>query len=338
MQVFYKAIVEKIINEGTINNQGVQNSYQDLKLKILEGPDKNKEIVLQNGGQTLLSSSQKVSTNQTVIVTATQGQNLKYTIYDKYRLTPVISVFIVFSILVLIIAKFKGLGSLLGITISLAVILAYIVPSILAGADPLSTTIYGSLMILLVTTYLAHGISKQTTVALVSTFFGLVFTVFISWLFINLSHLSGFNEETSILQFGPTSKIDLNGLLLSGIIIGSLGALNDITTTQAATIFEIVKTDSNLSFNHVFKKGFDIGREHIVSMVNTLVLAYTGSALAVFFFLVLNPQKLPLWVIINSEDISDEIIRTISGSMGLILIIPLVTAIAAWVAIQTHHK
>jgi uncharacterized membrane protein len=234
-----------------------------------------------------------------------------------------------------LIAQVKGIGSLLGLGISFSVIIFYILPQILSGADPVQVSIYGSLAILLATTYLAHGISKQTTVALFSTFLSLMATVLIASWCIDLAHLSGMSEEVATtLQSGPASNINAKGLLLGGIIIGTLGALNDITTTQAAAIFELLKTNTELTLKDLVIKGFLIGREHIVSMVNTLVLAYAGSSLALLLFLNLNPAKLPFWVMINTEDIGDEIIRTIAGSFGLILVVPIVTIVAAMTAIS----
>ncbi len=333
-QFFYKAVVLEITKEGEKSFGSVKNKFQDVKIQYLDGPKKGQTTEIENGGQTSLSTSQMVSKGQTVIIQSqSTGQN---TIYDSYRFTPIIFITLLFALLVLVIAKWKGLGSLVGLLISLAVIFLYIVPQILTGADPLQVSIFGSLVILFATTYLAHGISKQTTVALVSTFISLTLTAFFAWVFVAISHLSGFNEETATLQFGITSKINVQGLLLGGIIIGTLGALNDITTTQSAAVFELAQHTTN--FSQLFKRGFAIGREHIVSMINTLVLAYVGSAFALFIFLAVNPLKLPLWVIINSEDISGEIVRTIAGSMGLILVVPIVTALAAYVALEFRKK
>lgn len=201
----------------------------------------------------------------------------------------------------------------------------------MAGHDPLTTSIIGSVVILLITTYLAHGISRQTTVALFSTFFALMVTAWLSSVMVGIAHLSGFTEETASLQFGLTKAVNVQGLLLGGIIIGTLGALNDVTTTQAASVFELAATDTKLGFAKLYEKGFSIGREHVVSLVNTLVLAYAGSSLALFLFLILNPQKVPLWVMVNSEEISDEIVRTLAGSLGLILVVPIVTLFAAMI-------
>lgn len=329
-QDFSRGIVLQIVKQGYKNFGTVKNLYQDVKIKIDSGTNKGQIVAVENGGQTSILPSQEVATGDVVILISTQLGNAKpqYLIYDKYRLPTIFYITLAFFLLIFAIAGWKGFGSLIGLLTSLAIIFLYIIPQILLGNDPLTVSIIGSLLILLFTTYLAHGVSKQTTVALISTFIALILCAWFSSFFVHLANLTGMNDATSSLQFGPISHINLQGLLLGGIIIGTLGALNDITTTQSATIFELAKHTAKISFGKLFWAGFRVGREHIVSLVNTLVLAYAGSSLALFLFIVLNPQKIPLWVIINNEDISDEIIRTLAGSMGLVLVVPIVTLLA----------
>ncbi len=330
-QEFYTGSVIKIIQQGEKEIEGIKTPFQLVQIQLLDGSQKGKLIIINYGQNSSITSAQEVSVGDTVVLQKTQnapnGMN-GYIIYDKYRLTNILYAALAFFFLICVIAGWKGIGSLLGLAVSLGVILLYMLPQILAGANPLQISIIASLVILLVTTYLAHGISKQTTVALFSTFLSLMLTVWISSFFVHTTQLTGINDETATLLFGPTSHINLQGLLLAGIIIGTLGALNDITTTQSETIFSVAKHDPNASFQQLFTIGFRVGREHIVSMVNTLVLAYTGSALALLLFLVLNPQKIPYWVFINNEDISDEIIRTLAGSIGLILVVQIVALLA----------
>jgi len=333
-QEFFKAEVISIDNEGEKEEFGFKSIFQDIKVQFLDGAEPGKIISMTNGGMVNITVSQKVAKGDTVILSkiTNSGPEEKYFIADKYRLDTLPFLLIAFCILISLIAGKKGIGSLLGLIISLLVIFIWIVPNILHGRDPLFISITGSLVILFVTTYLAHGVSKQTTVALICTFFSLMVTAFLSIFMVNLTRLSGLGSEDAYsLQLGPaTAGINLQGLLLGGIIIGTLGALNDITTTQSATIFEMAKDDARIKFSKLIKKGFLIGREHIVSLVNTLVLAYAGASLVVLIFFILNPAKHPYWVILNSETIFDEIVRTISGSVGLILAVPLVTVLAAW--------
>ncbi|HWA52381.1 MAG TPA: YibE/F family protein [Patescibacteria group bacterium] len=326
---FEKAQVISVDKEGVNNSFGAKLRFQDLTLKIIDGSDVGKTIELENGGDSFLTDSQLAKVGDILILDKTDnGIN----ILDKYRLNSIPFLIIGFVILLLLVAGLSGIGSIAGLIISLAVILLFIIPQILHGANPLFVTIIGSLVILVVSTYLAHGISKKTTIALTSTFIALIIASILSIAFVNFTNLAGIgdDEAVSLLTAGATQNINLQGLLLSGIIIGTLGALNDITTTQSATIFELHETNKNLSFDDLVKKGSRVGREHIVSLVNTLVLAYAGSALAIFIYFELNPGGQPLWVVLNNEIIIDEVVRTIAGTCGLILAIPICTFLASW--------
>ena len=331
-QEYLKASVIEIVSQGEKEVLGYKNPYQTLRIKIESGRDTGKYTIIENGKDTHITKDQEVAVGEEIILTKTitQDGKVSYAIFDIYRLTPLVLLIAVFFILILLVSGFKGFGSLLGMLFSLAVILFFIIPNVLSGKDPLTITIAGSFVILFVSTYLAHGVSKKTTIALASTLIALILTALFSIAAIGLSHLTGLgNEDFFALQFGPTDFINIKGLFLSGIIIGTLGALNDITTTQSATIFELKKANSRLKFSEILVKGFRVGQEHIASLVNTLILAYAGSSLAIFIFLVLNPIHLPYWVILNNEIISDEVIRIVAGSIGLVLSVPIVTLIAA---------
>ena len=222
--------------------------------------------------------------------------------------------------------------------LSLGVIIKFIVPQILAGRDPLLVSVIGSVFILVTTIYLAHGFSKQTTAAVISTALTLVLTGILSVAFVNMTHLTGVaSEEALSLQFGPTASINFKGLLLGGMIIGFLGVLDDVTTGMAATVFELKKVNSKLKPRELISSSLNVGREHVSSLVNTLVLAYAGASLPLFLFIVLNPQKYPPWYIINSEFVAEEIVRTLVGSIGLLCAVPITALIATWM-VQTRKS
>ncbi len=328
---FEKAQVLSIDKEGLIDVGGTKAKFQDLTLKFISGSDNNKTIKLENGGQSFITDAQLVQKGDVLILDKTPNG---YLIIDKYRLDYIPFLLIGFAALLLFVAGKKGLGSILGLIISLAVILGFITPQIISGANPLLVTFIGASVILLVSTYLAHGVSKKTTVALISTFIALIIAIILSLVFVNFTKLAGIGDDAavSLLNATTTMNINLQGLLLAGIVIGTLGALNDITTTQSATIFELHNTNKKLKLNDLIKKGNKVGQEHIVSLVNTLVLAYAGSSLAIFIYFVMNPSNQPLWVVLNNEVIIDEIVRTIAGTCGLILAIPICTYIASFIA------
>ena len=333
-QEFFKARVVEIVEQGEKEINGIKNYYQTLRIQILDGGEKGKYSVIENGKDARITKDQLVAKNQEMVISKITNPNGKtsYFIYDFYRLNTLLIFLIIFFIAVLAIAGMKGFGSIIGMFISLVIIVVFIIPSVLEGNDPLTVTLLGSVAILFSTTYLAHGISKKTTIALFSTLISLFLTAAFAEAAIKFNNITGLgNEDLFSLQMGSTSIINIRGLFLSGVIIGTLGALNDITTTQSATIYELKKANSKLKFLALFEQGFNVGKEHIASLVNTLVLAYVGSAFAIFIFLVLNPAHLPYWVILNNEIISDEVVKVIAGSVGLLLSVPIVTFIASYI-------
>lgn len=338
---FAKGKVLKILNESVTNIAGYKTYDQTLQVQVLEGSDKGKIVTLDKQADFRLADAMKSHVGETVILDIMKrpGEATQYTITDSYRLDKLLYIFIAFFILILLAAGKKGVGAVLGLLVSLAVILWFVVPQMLHGSDPLTISVIGCFIILLLTTFLAHGFSKQTAIAVTSTCIALLATVLFSYLAVQLAHLAGLGTEDSyILELNPTQSINPKGLLLGGILIGTLGALNDITTTQVAAIFALFKSNSKLSALELAEHGLFIGREHIVSLVNTLVLAYAGSSLPIFIFFILNPSHLPVWVIVNNESVSEEIVRTVAGSMGLILAIPITTLLATWYVSSTLKK
>lgn len=324
------AKITQIISEGEVVVSSYKNPYQTVKIKLLEGVDKNKELVIEHGKMSTIRKEQKVQEGETVVVKKyISPQKTEYQIIDAYRLDTIAYLAILFFLLVIAMSRWKGIGSIIGLCISFAIITGYIIPQILAGEDPLLVSIVGSVIILATTIYLAHGFSKKTTVALIATCVSLLLSGILAVLFVYLAKLTGFgNDDVYSLQFGQTQIINARGLLLGGIIIGSLGVLDDITTSLTTAVFELAKANPAQTIKKLAKSAFTIGSEHISSLVNTLVLAYAGAALPLFLFIVLNPTNQPLWVIINSELIAEEIVRTLAGSIGLVLAVPITVLLA----------
>jgi uncharacterized membrane protein len=326
------ANVTRILSQGIKVVQGEKNPYQKLQLYILDGSDKGKTITLTYGDVVTINASQEVSPGQTIVLLkSTTQEQTTYEIVDDYRLNNLYPIAALFLIIVLLVTRLRGLGAVVGLGISLTVIIGFVVPQILAGQDPLLASIVGALFIMVATMYLAHGFSQKTNIALISTSLALVLTGILSYVAVHLTFLTGLgSEDAATLQFGQTSTINFQGLLLGGIIIGSLGVLEDITTGLAASIQELSKANSKLKFGQLVGSGMRIGSEHIAALVNTIVLAYAGVGLPIFLFIVINPSHQPLWYIINSELIMEEIVRTLAGSIGLILSVPLTAVFAAW--------
>jgi uncharacterized membrane protein len=213
---------------------------------------------------------------------------------------------------------------------SLAVIVAFIVPRILAGWNPVLVAIAGSVVMMGVSLYLVYGWNEKTHVAVAGLFVTLILTGLLAFWSVRWTRLSGFGaEEASFLQ-AAGFRIDTQGLLLAGIIIGTLGALDDIAVGQSSTIFELNKANPLLAWRTLFSHGMSVGKDHIAAMVNTLFLAYVGASLPLLLLFTVFAE--PLSITLNREIVAEEIVRTLVGSLGLLAGVPLTTALAVLVA------
>jgi len=337
-EAYIRGKVIQITSQGMQIFHGTKSYNENLKVELLEGKESNKVISIAYAGDETFGVKQRIAVGDTVVVDSKPDMNSKkifYTIYEPYRLNNFWWILAGFILLIIGVAGKKGIGALVGLTISILTISFYVVPQIIQGHDPLSVCIIGAIIILVLTTYVAHGISIKTTIAVIGTGLSLWIAGIIASGSVQFLHLFGLgNEDVQNIQIGTSHPINPQGLLLGSILIGTLGALNDITTTQSISIFTLAKENSTQHFLHLFKKGMIIGREHIASLVNTLVLAYVGTSMAIFIFFELNPAQLPWWVILNNETTMEEIIRTLIGSAALIIAVPITSLIAAYMALN----
>ena len=251
-ETFYKAEVTKIVSEGeTFIEDDKKLPYQNVQVKILDGDKKGQELTIEYGKVSTIREDQKVLVGEKIVLLQLPTPSgIQYQIIDRYRLDALFPILIFFFILILILSRLKGLGALVGLVVSIAVIMLFIVPQILKGSDPLLISIVGALIIMTTTIYLAHGFSRKTHIALLATFISLVLTGVLAYLFVEIVHLTGLgNDDANSLRFGVTEHINFRGLLLGGIIIGALGVLDDVTTSLAAVIEELKKSES---FVHLF--------------------------------------------------------------------------------------
>lgn len=331
---FYKAKVLSILETGLIDVDGVLQDHQKLELEILNGNEVGKHVVVDHGGSFAVQSYQKVVVGETVVVAkpADMGMGAKkdyYYIVDKYRINNILVLIAIFFALAIYFGRKRGLTSIIGLLFSVWIVFYYIIPHIVQGGNPFLYAIIGSFAILFVSLYLSHGFNRRTTIALVSTIAVLCLAVGIDWSFVAIAKLAGNGtEEAFYLQFGSTS-INLRGLLLAGIIIGVLGVLDDATTGQSAAIEEIHNANPSLGYKELYRRGLSVGREHIASLINTLVLAYVGASFPLLL-LYTTQKSVPLWVTLNGNFIGEEVVRTLVGSSVLIIAVPLTTMLAAF--------
>lgn len=324
---YFKARVSKVLEDGKADNGA---PIQKLEIEVLSGKQKGALIVLLHGDVAEISENQKMHADEKIVVMKTLiDQNESYLIIDTYRLPWVFAGFMALAIIAIGIARWRGFASLLGLIVSIAVLVWFVVPNIMAGRSPLLITLIGSLIIAITSITIAHGFKRRTIIALISTIATLCIAIGISIFFVYVTRLSGLaDEDAFILSGNITQTINFSGLLLGGMIIGTLGVLDDITTAQSAAVEEIKIANPNLQAKHLFKKGMNIGKEHIASLINTLALAYIGASLPLLI-LFTHGSDLPLWAQLNNELIVEEMVRMVVGSIALIAAVPITTFLAA---------
>jgi uncharacterized membrane protein len=231
----------------------------------------------------------------------------------------------------LLISGWKGLRSLVAMATSLLIIIVYILPNILAGGDPITFSITGAFGILASTLYLVYGWTLKTHAAVLGTLTALIITGLLAAYFVNLTRLTGFGSEEAMFLSQEQATINLRGLVLGGILIGALGVLDDLVITQASVVFELRAADPSFDLRELFRRGMRIGQDHVAATINTLVLAYVGAALPL---LLLVTQAGENWTnFVNREFVTEEIVRTLVGSLGLMTAVPLTTGLACLVAL-----
>ncbi len=251
---------------------------------------------------------------------------LQYQFADRDRRMLLAVVAIAFAVAVVWLGRLRGLAALAGLAASVAVLIWFIVPAILEGSNPVLVASVGASAIAFLALYLAHGFTKLTHVALIGTFSALALTVALSALTVALASFSGFAGEESF-YLTLVGDLDVRGLLLAGIVLGTLGALDDVTVTQASAVWELKAANPAMPVDALFSSGLKVGRDHIASTVNTLLLAYAGASMPLLLLFALSGQ--PLGVVANSEVVATEIVRTLVGSMGLVAAVPVTTWLAA---------
>jgi uncharacterized membrane protein len=300
-----------------------------LRVLITSGDKKGSEGLVEfdyaNAGVDLKTGTKM----QLLRIPETEFPEDTYLYMDLNRSNLLIWIAIVFAIVTIIIGRWRGIGAIVGLILTFIVLLYFMFPALLEGKDPLAVAVVAASGLVLILLYTAHGLSIKTSVAVLGTLFGIALTATISFLVVGVGNFSGISSDDDFLLAGVT-QIRLDGLLLAGIIFASVGVLNDVTVTQASAIWELKESQPNYSAKELFVSGMRIGRDHIASTVYTLLFTYAGAALPTLLLIVLADR--PTGFIISSEAISQEIVRTLVGSIGLVLAVPITTILAAVLA------
>lgn len=310
---------------------GVKEHLTTYKVVLLDGKEKGKEVEVQTSDLDAVTKDRTFRPGDVIVVVKSYrvGDEPAYYLSDDYRLPALAGILLVFVLAAVVFGRWRGAMSLVGLGVTVAVIMAYVVPRISAGADPLRTSLVATFAIAAVSLYLAHGFRRRTTIAFVSTVITLAISAGMAVAWVAWAKLFGTGSEDAVfLQGAGLGDINLRGLLLGGIMLGVMGILDDITTAQAAVVEELKHANPSLKFRELYARGLSVGKEHISSLINTLFLAYAGASLPLFL-LFTTTGGVPLWYVLNTETIAEEIVRTIVGSVCLILAVPITTALAA---------
>lgn len=329
--------IVEVVSSNTAQQQDLNIIEQTLKVELLSGPQAGQTIttsfsrvgsqgaIFETGDQVVLGQLEPERTD-VLLFSDTEGE---YVVVDRWRLPGVIAVTVIFCALALLVGRKYGLRSLIGLALTGAVLATFTAPQILAGKNAIIISIISAGVIATLGLFLAHGYKERTKLAVFSTLLSLGVAIGLSALFVSLTQLFGLGQsEAFTLQAGYLGQVDLKGLLFGGLIIALLGVLDDVTTTQTAAVAELHKADSEMRFRELFKAGMKVGQEHIASLINTLILVYVGAGLPLFLLLVAGSHQ-PVWTLLNSEFMAEEIVRALAGSAALVIAVPIATMVAA---------
>ncbi len=331
----YRAVVTEVvevIGTGIFFQGGEEVKTQEIKAKILTGEQKGDiimigdDFLMMNEGDTFFG-----------LHTIYNGQ-ATYGVLDYDRRSGLTWLFIIFVILIIGLGKWQGVRSLVSLGGSLAVIILVLIPLLLSGAPPILTSVGLASIILAIAIFFTHGFTRYSAIAFVGTSITVIITGILASFVVYSAHLTGFaSDESTYLNFNTGGSLDFVGLLIAGMIIGILGVLDDIAITQVAVVRELYGANANLTKKQIFQSALRVGKEHVSALVNTLVLAYVGVSLPLLLYFSSAGSGNTVMTI-NSEIFATEIIRTILGSIGLILTVPLTTLLAVMFLDDTRGK
>jgi uncharacterized membrane protein len=261
-----------------------------------------------------------------------EGQDPYYNIQDLERTQPMLLLAALFAAAVIAFGRWQGIRSLVGLAVSFAVIIWFVVPAIMDGQSPVSVAVIGAMAIMLASLYLSHGVSRKATAAVVGTALALGLTAALTATFVEVTSLTGLGSEEALAASFQAGGLSLRGLLLAGIIIGGLGVLDDVTISQASLVFELRRANPAAGFGELVRGALAVGRDHIAATVNTLFLAYAGAALPLLVLFTTGGET--FGEVATAETVAVEVVRTLCGSIGLIAAVPLTTLLAAVLAPQ----
>jgi uncharacterized membrane protein len=323
-------------NTGATSNGGV-NTCTTAGVVISSGPDRGHVITMSTGGagDVLLKVNDNIRVLRGPVINPSTGARA-FSFDDFQRDPPLIALAIVFAVLLIAVARWRGVTALIGLVIAYLVLSFFLLPALLDGRSPVMIALVGGSAILLVVLYIAHGVSYRTTTALLGTLCALGVTGAFAAVATSVTRLTGHSNDFYGELQAAGVKVSISGLILCGLIVGALGVINDITVTQASSIWELSASDPDASWRTLFTRGMRIGRDHIASVIYTLAFAYAGAALPILMLFSISGRS--FHDLLTGDEIAGEVVRDLVGGAGILLAVPLTTLIAALVAARPHES
>jgi len=294
--------------------------------KVTEGEGAGDEFIIE---QSASGVGKRPDKGDVILVQLYEGPDgvTSYSFYDYERSSSMLWLTAIFIGAVVLLGRWRGMGAIAGLIASVLVIVVFMIPAILEGHNAILVALVAGVFIAVIALFLAHGLNVATAVALLASFAAMGLTVALAYIFVRLGNLTGFADEDTQFLTAITVPIDPRGLLLAGVLIGSLGVLDDVTVTQVSVAWELRRLHPEAHWTWVYRRAIRVGRDHISSTVNTLFLAYAGASLSLL--LVFAQTGYSLASVATSEVVAVEIVRALVGSIGLVASVPVATALAA---------
>ena len=310
---------------------------QDITIRVTSGPDRGRTVSLP---QEVLGPGVPDLHRGDLIVVGRNvdplGGPVQYNFADFQRAFPLWLLAIAFAVAVVLVARWRGLAALGGLAVAWLVLIKFVLPNVLNGRSPVAVALVASAAIMIPVLYLAHGLNVRTTTALLGTLASLALTGALAAIFVAATHLTGTASDEATYIASLAGHINWSGLMLAGVVIGSLGVLNDVTVTQASATWELHDANPDRPPSRLYRSSMRIGRDHIASSVYTLVLAYAGASLPLLILFALAGQ--PVHSVLTGETVAEELVRTLVGSIGLVASVPITTALAVLIVTRARAE
>jgi uncharacterized membrane protein len=321
--IYSARVIEVVAEPDEVLFDGQSVERQTITFEILDGPQMGTVVTLKNDYVQLHSGEKFFITHF-----LDEGGLDGYYVYDTDRQLTLVLLALLFIITVIAFGKMLGVRSLISLGISIGVIVFILLPLLIAGYSPILVSVLCASAILAIAIYLTYGFTIGSHVALIGTSLAVFLSGILAYSVGSIARLTGrVTEEAVYLDIGTNGNLDMFGILLAGIMIGSLGVLDDIATTQVSVVKELLSANPKFSVSELYRRALRVGQTHVGALVNTLALAYVGAALPVILLFYLSSQSVSM--LVNGELVATEIIRMLVGSIGLVLAVPITTYLAA---------